>query len=87
MKSSLIKNTVFALFFLSVILFPQTTIAHTGHDGSSDKVWSFEASGKQLQASYVAFENETVYLRASEDGSLLQFPLTDFGMKDQLVVL
>jgi len=70
-----------------VILFPQTTIAHTGHDGSSDKVWSFEASGKQLQASYVAFENETVYLRASEDGSLLQFPLTDFGMKDQLVVL
>ena len=74
------------LLFL-MINFPFVVNAHNGsHKESNEKVWQLENSKTSFSATFISFQDESVFLK-SENNGIIKLPITDFSMEDQLYVL
>lgn len=76
--------------FLVSILFAITPFIanpHTGEHDHQGKQWQLMNGSQTIEANYISFTNELVYLRDVKSNSILQFPITDFSMEDQLLIL
>ena len=76
--------------FLVSILFAITPFianAHTGEHDHQGKQWHLMNGSQTIEANYISFTNELVYLRDVKSNAILQFPITDFSMEDQLLIL
>ena len=74
------------LLFL-MITFPFVVNAHTGsHRESNEKVWQLENSKTSFSATFISFQDKSVFLK-SENNGIIKLPITDFSMEDQLYVL
>ena len=61
--------------------------AHSGlHRESNEKVWQLENSKTSFSATFISFQDESVFLK-SENNGIIKLPITDFSMEDQLYVL
>ena len=70
-----------------MITFPFVVNAHTGsHRESNEKVWQLENSKTSFSATFISFQDESVFLK-SENNGIIKLPITDFSMEDQLYVL
>ena len=75
--------------FLVSILFAITPFianAHTGEHDHQGKQWHLMNGSQTIEANYISFTNELVYLRDVKSNAILQFPITDFSMEEQLEI-
>ncbi len=79
------KGIVMLLFLMTTSLF--VVNAHSGlHRESNEKVWQLENSKTSFSATFISFQDESVFLK-SENNGIIKLPITDFSMEDQLYVL
>lgn len=61
--------------------------AHTGEHTSQIKLWQIQEGTKTIQADYLSLKDQLVFLRELNTNKVLKFPITDFSMGDQFLIL
>lgn len=61
--------------------------SHVGEHSIKNKFWKIQDDTKTIEANYIYLKDQQVFLRDEKKNSIINFPLTDFSMEDQLVIL
>ena len=61
--------------------------SHVGQHSIQNKFWNIQDNTKTIEANYIYLKDQQVFLRDEKTSSIINFPLTDFSMKDQLLIL
>lgn len=72
------------IFTLSSYFF---CFSHTGDHSKKGKLWMLQNDTISIQANFILFKNQAVYHRELNSNKIIDFPLNDFSMKDQLLIL
>ena len=91
MKSKTI-NQKSKKYILSIILILALNsffigFSHVGKHSIQNKFWNIQNDTKTIEANYIYLKDQQVFLRDEKTSSIINFPLTDFSMEDQLVIL
>ena len=85
MKNHKLYSTALFVFFFFSIGF---TNAHSGyHSDSHTKSWQLIESNETFEADYIALIKDIVLLKDIKTGVVFEYPLTDFVMEDQLLII
>ena len=52
-----------------------------------NKFWNIQDNTKTIEANYIYLKDQQVFLMDEKTSSIINFPLTDFSMEDQLLIL
>ena len=81
-KLNSIALLIFFFFFCGFIN------AHSGyHSESHAKSWQLSENNKTFKADYIALIKDIVLLKDPKTGVVYEYPLTDFVMEDQFLIL
>ena len=83
----MIKILQISMLLIALIFTPFFAIAHGSDHSQEGKKWSLKNNTQVLEAHYISFSDELVYLKDSKSNAILKFPITDFSMEDQLLIL
>ena len=83
----MIKILQISMLLIALIFTPFLAIAHGSDHSQEGKKWSLKNNTQVLEAHYISFSDELVYLKDSKSNAILKFPITDFSMEDQLLIL
>ena len=75
-----------AILILTIISF-SFGFSHTGKHANQGKFWQIQEGSKTIQADYLSLKDQDVSLRELKTNAIFTFPLTDFSMEDQLLIL
>lgn len=61
--------------------------SHTGDHSTQGKLWILNNPVKSVKADFISLSNHQVYLKDVNSHTIVNYPLTDFSMVDQLLIL
>ena len=61
--------------------------SHVGEHSIQNKFWNIQDNTKTIEGNYIYLKDQKVFLRDEKTSSIINFPLTDFSMEDQLLIL
>ena len=61
--------------------------SHIGEHSIQNKFWKIQDDTKTIEANYIYLKDQQVFLRDEKTSSIINIPLTDFSMEDQLLIL
>jgi len=77
----MIKILQISMLLIALIFTPFLAIAHGSDHSQEGKKWSLKNNTQVLEAHYISFSDELVYLKDSKSNAILKFPITDFSME------
>lgn len=87
MKKSHKSFSITILYFL-LLTINGFVYSHSGtHSEKHAHLWQLTEDNHSFKADYIAFNNGIVLLQNTSTGKISQYPITDFSMEDQLLIL
>ena len=82
------KSFSFSLLYFFLLTINGFVYAHSGtHSQEHAHLWRLMEDNRSFKADYIAFENGIVLLQNLSSGMISQYPITDFSIEDQLLIL
>ena len=85
--NQVLRKLIFSILLTLTLNCFMTGFAHSGDHINHGKSWQIGDDSKTVQADYIFLKDQDVYLREHNTNIVLNFPLTDFLMEDQLLIL
>ena len=85
--NQVLRKLIFSILLTLTLNCFMTGFAHSGDHINHGKSWQIGNDSKTVQADYIFLKDQYVYLREHNTNIVLNFPLTDFLMEDQLLIL
>ena len=77
--NSILIMLMFSSFFIG--------FSHTGDHTTQGKLWILNNPTKSVKADFISLNNHQVYLKDVTSHTIVNYPLTDFSMVDQYLIL
>jgi hypothetical protein len=81
------KNFLRKLFLVVVLNAFSFGFSHSGTHPQQTKKWILQEASLVLEANFISLIDQQVTLRELKTNSIVHFPITDFSMEDQLMIL
>ena len=81
------NNHLLSIFFILALNSFFIGFSHVGEHSIQNKFWNIQDDTKTIEANYIYLKDQQVFLRDEKSSSIINFPLTDFSMEDQLLIL
>ena len=81
------NNHILSIFFILALNSFFIGFSHVGEHSIQNKFWNIQDNTKTIEANYIYLKDQQVFLMDEKTSSIINFPLTDFSMEDQLLIL